>query len=373
MNKDILNSKKNVEHALLRTLSDPKRWGAALDVLISETGSTKGVILQRDTRTGQLMLPKNLPEYLSKPLLRGFTQQQMEEYENDYAENDPWTEIELRYPSIAPYALSTWMSIDELQQHDLYTWLAPQQITDTVVMDIYRDDDYWVAINLFFDHKDSLVRERCTGLLNEVQALMQAMWRALLTEYNQPGVSQPMTYFLNHRDKAELLINSVGKVFATSQRASDLLEDESFPLLIKSDRIFIRNQVIRERFWSLLRPAFDVNNDSVTFDFEGYWFKVMNVNTYVDLVGRDQGLKLVSINRGYSTDFLERPIWECDLLTKREKDLVRVLANGGRVVDFQKEYNLAKSTAHNYWTNVKKKLNITDRAQLVERKIEDIS
>jgi DNA-binding CsgD family transcriptional regulator len=57
-------------------------------------------------------------------------------------------------------------------------------------------------------------------------------------------------------------------------------------------------------------------------------------------------------------------LWGAHCLTRREKELVIVLANGGRVVDFMHKYDIAKSTAHAHWGNVKKKLGIKDRSEI---------
>lgn len=58
------------------------------------------------------------------------------------------------------------------------------------------------------------------------------------------------------------------------------------------------------------------------------------------------------------------PLWEVSSLTRRERELVAVLANGGRVVDFMHKYGIAKSTAHAHWGNVKKKLRVHDRSEI---------
>ncbi|EIU7611518.1 hypothetical protein L3I75_000488 [Vibrio vulnificus] len=365
----MIDSKKKIERALRKTLSDPTKWGNVLDVLIQETGSKKGIILQREVNTGMLLLPKNLPEELSKPLLRGFTEHQMMDYESHYAESDPWTEIELRFLSTEPYALSSYLPINELKKHPLYEWLEPQKITDTVVMDIYRDGDYWVAVNLFFDVNDSGVRKRCIDLLSENKTILQTAWHALIKSYTLPDVSQPMAFFLERSDKAEIIINATGRVLAFSEQVKNVLKENDFPIIIKSGKIFIRNKLLSEKFIFILQGSFERGEETKSFQLGEYNFNLTNINNHVDIVGKDHGLKLLSFNGVCSKKLGNAPIWESDVLTKREKDLVKVLAQGGRVVDFQKKYNLAKSTAHNCWSKVKGKLNISDRSQLFGGKI----
>lgn len=58
------------------------------------------------------------------------------------------------------------------------------------------------------------------------------------------------------------------------------------------------------------------------------------------------------------------PLWESSCLTRRERELVEVLAHGGRVVDFMNKYGIAKSTAHAHWGNVKEKLEVCDRSEI---------
>lgn len=60
----------------------------------------------------------------------------------------------------------------------------------------------------------------------------------------------------------------------------------------------------------------------------------------------------------------ELPLWENSCLTRRESELVKVLANGGRVVDFMNTYKIAKSTAHAHWGSVKNKLEVCDRSEI---------
>ena len=90
------------------------------------------------------------------------------------------------------------------------------------------------------------------------------------------------------------------------------------------------------------------------------FLKISLIGNSESLLGENTALYFLTIHN-YVDQCLA---WEHPSLTPREKQLVEILAKGGRVVDFQKHYGLAKSTAHMHWQSTKKKLNLKDRTEI---------
>ena len=117
-----------------------------------------------------------------------------------------------------------------------------------------------------------------------------------------------------------------------------------------------------------IKRYFD-ENELNSFELEGtdYNLKFVILEKPENYIGESTGLRLISFeSREHLTKSGDLPIWNHPDLTKRERELVEMLANGKRVVDFMNQHQIKKETAHFHWGNVKKKLKISDRSDLVK-------
>lgn len=158
---------------MLEAITDLANWGDVIRHIVQTSGASKGILALRKTRDATFKVPSGV---LDSPLLYGFSIPEIEEYVSKYIVMDPWTEIEEQLFPASPYALSKYLSIEELKKLEFWNWLEPQGISDTVVVNVGEFENYWVGLNLFFDGNDDTVRQRTIALLNELLPNLRRAW-----------------------------------------------------------------------------------------------------------------------------------------------------------------------------------------------------
>lgn len=162
-----------IDAAILEAITDLGKWGDVVKHIVQASGASKGILALRKTRDAAFKVPSGV---LDSPLLFGFSNSEIEEYLSKYIFIDPWTEIEERVFPTFPYALSKYLSIEDLQKLEFWNWLQPQRISDSVVVNVGEFEDYWVGLNLFFDGDDDTLRQQTIALLNELLPNLKRAW-----------------------------------------------------------------------------------------------------------------------------------------------------------------------------------------------------
>lgn len=104
----------------------------------------------RDKYSVELYITNDISAELKSPMLYGFTADEIDDYLEHYYQDDPWTEVEHQYHPVIPYAMSSYLPVEALRKTKFWQWLEPQQINDSVVVEIFSAPDSWISMNLFF-------------------------------------------------------------------------------------------------------------------------------------------------------------------------------------------------------------------------------
>ncbi len=358
--------KEQIENAIFETVPDINKWQHVLELLVKATGAVKGIITLRDRLTAELVIPNDVRQELSSPLVYGFSEEEVYAYISEYIAHDPWTEIENRYHPDEPYALSTHVALQDLKNSKFWEWLEPQCIDDTVVFKIGNSSGkYWVALNLYYK-MDQDGKTRIPRYLLENKNIIQNAWKLgqkLRLGQNQSGYAE---YFMEQQPRPCFLINSKREVLQQNQLAEQLLRSSSSPFFVSADKLLrpadknFKNTL--QNTMTELQQASSAGHETPQQKIDGQTqcTQVCLIGKAQSLLGEDTALFLLSIYQAKEKQL----IWKNPTLTQRESELVEILAKGGRVVDFQKHFKLAKSTAHMHWQHVKEKLNIKDRTDI---------
>lgn len=360
-----MKTEQTLEDLIYETIFDINKWHDVLKAIIGATGASRGIITLRDRLTAELVVPKDIRQELASPLVYGFSEEEVYSYIEHYIHHDPWTEIENLYHPDEPYALSQYIDLKTLQASSFWKWLEPQGINDTVIIKIGDSSSkYWVAMNLYYDSGHNKNQTSIINLLKKHKETINRAWnngrRARLGQLD----SSYLIHFLELENKSILLINSHKEIIKTNKSAKKIIPSISIKPTPENKHLFLQNSPLD--YW--INKSIEHLHKNASLDKNGIEetiitdkkFQLSLISTPESLLGNDNSIFILTI----TDQTIKQAIWEHPELTKRERELVEILAKGGRVVDFQKHYKITKSTAHMHWQNVKSKLNIKDRSEI---------
>ncbi len=364
-----MRHKEILQQAIFQTIGDVSRWQEELRLLIKATGATKGIIALRDRQTAELVIPEDVRHDLSSPFLCGFSVSEVEDYVGHYYQFDPWTKFEKLHHPNQPFALSRYVDLNSLKSSPFWAWLEPQNISDTVVLDIGKFHPNWIAMNLYFSEEDENTRKKIIRLTTDLQQAMQDAWRYIQQHRASQLEPERLQYFLEQQTQAAMLLSSRGSIILINKKASKQLKKNNTHLSIDNNQLHIRNKLLRSEFdqaMQQLKVSYSIDKIVETrIQICDLILTLTLIEKAEDQLGFDKGMRLLTIqSQAETTMSSSHPIWENPILTKRERQLVELLASGGRVVDFIKKYYLSKATGYFHWQNVKKKLKVKDRSSI---------
>ncbi len=368
-----MNNLKLLKKTIYKTIEDIEIWQDVLRLLSESTGAAKGIITLRDRLSAEIIIPEVVRYDLGSPLLYGFSEKEVSSFIEHYIEFDPWTEFEKLYHPTLPYPLSKYVNLKDIKTSPFWEWLKPQGISDTIVVDIGTFSKTWVAMNLYFPAEDDLIKQRILNYTVELQSDMQNAWR-YGQRYRASGLNPKyLKFFLEQQPEAAFLIEPDSSLILANDKATALF-NENMGLFIDAKNYFrIKNPVFRNLFENEKNALDENRNQSASITpsesvVSGNEFSlaVTLIETIQDKIGAYTGMFLIKILTSSVTKELshKQPIWDNPILTKRERQLVELLANGYRVADFIKFHGIKKVTGHFHWGNVKKKLNVKDRSEI---------
>lgn len=359
--------KEKIENAIFETISDIDKWQLVLKYLVEATGASKGIITLRDRLTAELVIPNDVRQELGSPLIYGFSEQEVDSYISHYIKYDPWTKIENLYHPDEAYALSTHLDIITLKKHIFWEWLEPQNISDCIIFKIGESSSkYWIALNIYYPMEKRSVKKSIFEYLSVFRNTIRNAWKQGQKIRLSHVKSSYAEYFIEQRSQPSFLINSHKEVLQKNKKAKESQLDSDSPFLLDIDNTLRpKDKALKKLLQSTMRQLEKKQSNQQTIPQASIVYQTKHIQ--VSLIGKAESLlgentALFLIEQHHLAD--KQLIWEDSALTRRERELVEILAKGGRVVDFQNHYKLAKSTAHMHWKHVKEKLNIKDRSDI---------
>lgn len=365
-NLELLNA------TLYKTIEDINVWQDVLSLVCEISGADKGIIALRDQLTAEIVIPEVVEEELQSPLIFGFSQDEVESYIGYFWRYDPWTEIEKLYHPHTPYALSKHLGRAELVDSKFWEWLEPQSIDDTVVLELGSAPKYWTAMNLYYNKDSTSIREKILDVVTELEPKLQDIWRYGQLVRAAKSPSRCLEYLLEQKLHASFMIEQTGKVVTSNSKAKVFLSEENCLSVDLTNRLLpsaLSSQQQMTTSLQKLSQSGSIPDQASVYEMvslhDGFSLRISPIFSTEDTVGDRECLYLVKILTSDHTYIdIDTPIWKTKGLSPKERQLVELLANGKKVVDYQKENSVAKSTAHFHWANVKKKLKVKDRSEI---------
>ncbi len=362
--------RESLYRAILDSIRDYTHWHNVLSEIARMTGIIRGTIALREYETGDLVIPGTVKSGLSHPMLFGWTPEEVQSYLDVYMPYDPWFEVERLHHPEQPYILSTYIAPNTVEEGKFGEWVKPIGINDSVIAKIGVSPPFWVSMNLYFHANQAGVKSNALELVTEFQQPMREAWQlgeqVRLLKYSNLRLG----YLLEKHTQPAVLVDAGGEVLCANEKAKALLKSRAM-LIQHADGFRFRSKQFNALLQGLMAESLSlVNKQTKSSKLEAVCddlsLTLTRIDDFDDPSGVDRGVRLITFDNLKCYDSRKsRPVWENPLLTKRERQLVEYIANGGRVANFIKEQQLAKSTGHYHWQNAKKKLNITDRAELI--------
>lgn len=355
---------EELQQAIYKTIDDIEYWQEVLRLLCEVTGASKGIISLRDSLTAELVIPTDVRQELSSPLLYGFSEMEIGSYVTHYIERDPWTPFEKLFHPSEPTSLAKFVDLKTLQNSEFWQWLEPQGITDTTVLEIGLSAPNWIALNLYYPTKTDTIKKKVLEYTSKLQGSMQDAWRIGQRLRASEQSPNRLGYFLERQPQAAFILSSIGEIILENKKAVNLNEAEKDIYQLNNQCLVLLDSDLQSQLneaMQALRLSVDGRLDEIKFSSKTLDITLTLIEKAEDQLGVDSGARLLTIGLA-SAQLL--PIWNNALLTKRERQLVEQLANGDKVVDFINRYKMSKSTGHFHWQNVKRKLGIKDRSEI---------
>jgi len=355
---------EKLQQAIYKTIDDIEYWQEVLRLLCEVTGASKGIISLRDSLTAELVIPTDVRQELSSPLLYGFSEMEIGSYVTHYIEQDPWTPFEKLFHPSEPTSLAKFVDLKTLQNSEFWQWLEPQGITDTTVLEIGLSAPNWIAMNLYYPTKTDTIKKKVLQYTTKLQETMQDAWRIGQRLRASEQAPNRLGYFLERQPQAALILSAAGEIILENKKALTLKETATNIYHLDNQRFGFNDPQLQLQLleaMQTLKISVDARLEEIKFSSQTLDLTLTLIEKAEDQLGADSGARLLSI-RPVSAQLL--PIWNNVLLTKRERQLVELLANGDKVVDFINHYQMSKSTGHFHWQNVKRKLEIKDRSEI---------
>ncbi|RBO82539.1 LuxR C-terminal-related transcriptional regulator [Marinomonas aquiplantarum] len=357
---------KDILSPLYETIINQNKWEYLIEILCNRTKSKSGFITLREKKNSRIVVPNQVNIDLKSPLIFGLKKEDIYSYINEYIHIDPWTLIELKHHPFTPYNMAKHLPIEELSKSVFWKWLQPQDINDAIVLELYSCENHWISLNLLFKNTSEEDLNDKLSFLTYLQPKLREVWelgqRFRASQASSPG----MDYFVQQQELPSLLMDEQNKLVSTNSHMEELIGNKNAPIALRNQTVYFKEKNIRESIKTAFSSLTPKTNTEIIFTSSDWNYKCALLGEQSDLIGKNSGVKFIQLLEA-SNDVQGHTslIWELEFLTSREQQLVKVLANGGRVVDFERTYNIAKSTAHSHWSNVKKKLVISDRSEIV--------
>lgn len=342
--------------SLVGTVANREGWDRALGDLCAYVGAKKALLSLRAFDTADIVVPDNVMRTYGSPLIYGFTETEVGAYLDTYAQIDPWTEIEQRNHPYYPYAMSAYIDEVALRKTEFWAWLEPQGIKDTIVAELWHSDHAWAAINLYLGQASDVPIDDMLDRLREVLPVLKAVWTAGKELELARSADSAIGMVISAVEGPALLVTRDGAIQSLNEGAKALLAEWSLPSTA-GDRLVLPQDLRLQSKDSALSAKLLKGGPA---PYRGHAV-LSDLQSTQTLDGEDVDLLLIR----FEPARLEAgKLWETDGLTPRERDLVKLIAQGARLKDAEDSMALSHPRIMQIWKSARTKLRVENANDL---------
>jgi len=346
---------------IYQTIDNPALWRSVIEQLCTITGASKGILTLRENDTAEFVVPER---YAESPLYFNFDDEEVFSFITKYIDVDPWTKIENQNRSDFPYILSDHISDAELRNSKMWAWLEPQNINDTVTIEIGQTENYWAAMNLYFNNNTfNHQRELLATLKYHLPHLKKAF--SLGEKYSAAvRLAERSASTIEQIKVPAALVELDGNIVHLNSKLQCLaifaFEANETPAVLK-----FRNSKFQKRYNQhlvMLRHqsvvAFELNSQSENRS-DSFRVTLTALGERETLLGKPMQTVLITVTHLK----ILSPIDVANLanaknLSKRQTELAQFLCEGGNITGFGGKVGIGKSGAFHHWRELKTKTGV---------------
>lgn len=336
--------------SLAKTITNPENWDEALKRLCEYCGASKALITRRNVVGATIIIPQRVEESWQSPLIYGFSEEEVLSFLESYQFTDPWTKIEAQSHPYQPYALSKYLPLRKLMKTDLWPWLEPQNIHDCLTAEICFDKTGWTALNLYLDAEQAPVADKVVERLKSVLTELSEFWKTGRSVFLAGLDDRPIHSLVNEMDQPCLILGPADELLAANNKSLELQKKKLINLKV-GQRVgmplaWAENVTVGTELLSTNVAAADLNR----------WTPVAIKQNLEEHASGEQLDHHIIIFRETGLDDNDDLPWLHPSLTERERVLVRHLAEGGKVQDGAKLFDISIRANATIWKSASAKL-----------------
>lgn len=338
--------------SLVKCVVDTSIWSEALQELCNYTSTRKALISIRDLKTAKIIVPNDVSAGFASPLIYGFSEEEVETYLTKFVDIDVWTPVEQANYPYFPYAMSRYLELRTLKQSEFWDWLEPQNINDCIVCELGRTDQYWAALNLYFDGLETSKANIALERLRSVLPSLRSAWSASREFQLSKTSEDALTMVLDAMNIPAALISGTGDTLRCNRELQDLSLSWEKPIRIGTLFSLPRDVLL----------SFDesrVSIDLIRTDDRNTHLRahIIAFQSAEFAGGERRNMFLVSCSSIEFGSVAESgEIWENPALTIRERELVKLVALGHKFRIAQLKMELSYPRIMQLWKSSRDKL-----------------
>lgn len=324
---------------LLSAADDSSKWETALIRLASICGAKAAVITARSNKTSRVFISNEMETDFHSVFLGQLSRSVVEEYVTNFRDTDIWAESQRKEHPHVPTVMSHKVSQRELTYAPLWKWLEPQNIDDTIVVEIGHSRNAWTALNVFFRNEGPDHEEH---ILNQIQLHLNDIkraWRLTRMRTQFSSIRRHLQESVFQSLQLIFLLEANGAISSYSREARTLIKKDIVRIAKKDNKLSIASTsvVVDDKDLSDVIRFHESSNTSLQ-----YTLRRLPADNIVFHTGEPLGLMVVELAPLFDPEILP---WEHPELSFLQKDLLLFLAQGGRMKDVRKEFRFGTRQA----------------------------
>lgn len=324
-------SNNTMTSLLLAAAEDASRWNDVLIHLAAACGAKEAIITARANETARVCISEKMENDFHTPFLGQLDPNVVEDYVTNFRDRDIWADQQSTERPYFPTVMSRKVTRRALERSAFWTWLEPQGIDDTVVVQIGNGKSAWTALNLFFKNTGPKCERRVLDTVNRDLGDIRRAWRLTIMQAQFGSAEDALRETVEESDQSLFLIDPNGTVAGASKAAKAHLDQDLARISRPDGKLSVSkgSVALDQEALADVITSHDAPRAQIKYSLRRYETKERAIQT-----GEGIGHMVLELAPIVAPDTLP---WQHPGLSIRQKFVLRYLAQGGLLKDLAKE------------------------------------
>lgn len=316
---------------LLAAAEDWSHWNDVLIRLAATCGAKEAIITARANDNARVVISDRMENDFHTPFLGQLDSKVVEDYVTNFRDLDIWADQQSTERPYFPTVMSRKVTRRALERSALWTWLEPQGINDTVVVQIGRGRSAWTALNVFFKNTGLESEHRVLENMNRDLGDIRRAWKLTIMNAQLQAAQETLRQTVEESGQSLFLIDPKGTMTGSSKSAKEHMKQDLARVSPTEGKLSVSRGSV----------TLDNGNLSDVVGFHDapmaqvrYSLRRFEAEDRAIQTGEDIGEMVLELAPIVAPDTLQ---WQHPELTIRQKYVLRYLAEGGLLKDLAKE------------------------------------